>query len=567
MLRASDIRDLFERARSEMYVTPSHVVINVGNRRPGIRVKEGVFEIDVPRSLLDDPEGGPILLWYFRHDLAHLHYFPYNLRTVQMLARAAYEEVRSWAHAHNAVRLLADLQIDLFYLPLKFRQLPFHLTYEFSSKPRGIELLRYAACKHVYKEFIPNHRMDRDVAFYGSLLAEIVLSPRSYIAKVKAVATILKRLQAMGKLERLPKTAGEGIPLSEDLEHDLLAEVREVMRGLGKDEARELFRHWVKERVDFDKIKHDAEKVLEKITKQQTGKVDQRLTEEQISREPLRGEGEEPELPSKLSKPAAKVANLEELLWKAMWYRARAEEFLITYGSRRRGGTWAIYAYSDMWSVEDDIEDLDLEASFEEGPLIPEETTLKDVNVPSPSGEVLIEEQAPSVLVVLDTSRSMQGSIDDATVAAFAAYLSARRQGGRVSVLNFSTRYLVAGWDEPEIVKDLVLSLPQGELTILPLAAINAQLAELEAGESALVIIVTDCGWQNLREALGFLERIAAAGHRVVVLHIEGWKYPKSVEAVSQARGVTLYRVREPSMLKHLAVAEAERGVAIRSRT
>ncbi|MEM0307488.1 MAG: vWA domain-containing protein, partial [Thermofilaceae archaeon] len=291
------------------------------------------------------------------------------------------------------------------------------------------------------------------------------------------------------------------------------------------------------------------------------------LTEEQISRESLRGEGEEPELPSKLSKPAAKVANLEELLWKAMWYRARAEEFLITYGSRRRGGTWAIYAYSDMWSVEDDIEDLDLEASFEEGPLIPEETTLKDVNVPSPSGEVLIEEQAPSVLVVLDTSRSMQGSIDDATVAAFAAYLSARRQGGRVSVLNFSTRYLVAGWDEPEIVKDLVLSLPQGELTLLPLAAINAQLAELEAGERALVIIVTDCGWQNLREALGFLERIAAAGHRVVVLHIEGWKYPKSVEAVSQARGVTLYRVREPSMLKHLAAAEAERGVAIGSRT
>lgn len=563
MLRVSEIRDLFERARAEMYVAPSHTTINVSADRPSVRVREGVFEVNVPRRLLEDPEGGPILLWYFRHDLAHLHYCPYNLRTVQMLARAAYEEVRSWAHAHNAVRLLSDLQVDLFYLPLKFRQIPFHIPYEFSSKPKGIELLRYAACKHVYKDAIPDHTLDRDIAFYGSLLAEVILSPRSYIAKVKAVATILKRLQAMGELEKLPRTAGEGVPLSEDLEHDLLAEVREVMRGLGKDEARELFRHWVKERIDLEKIKHSAEKVLEKITTQQASKVEQQLVEEQISREPVKGEGEEPELPSKLSKPAAKVVNLEELLWKAIWYRARAEEFLLTYGSRRRGGTWAIYAYSDMWSVEDDIEDLDLEASFEEGPLIPEETTMRDVNIPSPSGEVLIEEQAPSVLVVLDTSRSMQGSIDDAAVAAFAAYLSARRQGGRVSIVNFSTRFLVAGWDELEVVKDLVLSVSQGELTILPLAAVKAQLAELEAGETALIIIVTDCGWQNLREALGFLEKIAAMGHRVVVLHIEGWKYPKSVEAVSQARGVTLYRVREPAMLKHLAVAEAERGATV----
>lgn len=558
MLRVSDIRDLFERARAEMYVSPSHVEVRVSGDKPSLKVKSGVFEITAPQRLLEDPEGGPILLWYFRHNLAHLHYCPYNLRTVQTLAKAAYEESKSWAHSHNAVRLFADLQIDLFYLPLKFRRIPLHLSHEFLSKPRGVELLRYAASKHVYKDVIVNHRLDRDIVFYGSLLAEIVLSPRPWISKVKAIATILKRLQAMGKLEKLPKAAGRDVPLTEDLESDLLAEVRRVAGGLSKEEAREFFKHWVRERVDLRKLKEETEKLLEKVKMQQTGKFKEGELEASTPI-PKRGEGEEPELPSKLSKPLSRTESLEELLWRAMWYRAKAEEFLISYGSRRRGGTWAIYAYSDLWSVEDDIEDLDLEASFEEGPLVPEETTLRDVNVPSPSGEVLVEERAPSVLVVLDTSRSMASSIDEAAIAAFAAYLSAKRQGGRVAVINFSTRYITAGWDDPEIAKDLVLSISQGELTILPLTSIKASLDGLEPGESALVILVTDCGWQNLREALRFLEKVAAAGHRVVVLHIEGWKYPKSVEAVSRARGLTLYRIREPSMLRYLAITEVER--------
>lgn len=561
MLRIEELRDLFDRARSEMYVVPSLTEVRISNEKPSLTVKNGVFQIVVPSRLLDDPEGGAILLWYFRHDLAHLHYCPYNLRTVQTLARAAYEETRSWAHSHNAVRLFADLQIDLFYLPLKFRRIPLHLVDEFSFKPKGLDIIRYSACKHIYKDILPSHRIDKDTYFYGILIAEIILSPRSWISKVKAIASILKKLQAIGKLKKLLKSAGEGIPLSEDLESDALSEARKVMGGLGKDEARELFRHWIKERIDIGKVKEETNKILKQMkTQPSTATKEDKSEEMALKSIPKKEEGEEPELPSKISRPLHKTSNLEDLLWKAMWYRAKAEEFLIKYGGQRKGGTWAIYAYSDMWSIEDDIEDLDLEASFEEGPLVPEETTLKDINVPSPSGEVLIEERAPSLLVVLDTSRSMLGSVDDAAIAAFAAYLSAKRQGGRVAVINFSTRYISAGWDAPEIMKDIVLSISQGELTILPLAEIKLQLDKLEPGERALVIVVTDCGWQNLRESLSFLEKIAAAGHRVAVMHIEGWKYPKSVEAVSRVRGLTLYKVKEPSMLKSLMLSETERS-------
>ena len=558
MLGVDEVLELFERARSEMYVAPSLVEVRVAGDRPSVLVREGAFRVTVPGRLLEDPEGGPLLLWYFRHDLAHLHYCPYNLRTVQTLARAAYEETRSWIYSHNAVRLFADLQVDLFYLPLKFRQPPLHLVDEFSRRPRGVEALRYSAYKHVYKDLLPSHRINRDVRFYGSLVAEITLSPRSWVTKVRAIAAILKRLRDIERIKGLPTSAGEGVPLSEDLERDFLAEARRVMGGLGKEEARELYRHWIRGRVDTKRIEEELKKVVEGVKSRPPRGAGRGVEEVEVSRAPERGSGEEPELPSSLSKPLSKAGDLDSLVWRALWYRARAEEFLISYGGRRRGGTWAIYAYTDTWSVEDDIEDLDLEASLEEGPLIPEETTLRDVNLPSPSGEVLVQERAPSVLVVLDTSRSMQGAIDEAAIAAFAAYLSARRQGGRAAVVNFSTRYLVAGWDAPDLVKDLILAVSQGELTILPLAEIKALLDELEPGERAVVTLVTDCGWQNLRDALGFLEKLAALGHKVVVFHIEGWRYPKSVEAVSKVRGLTLYRVSEPAALKSLVLGETE---------
>lgn len=548
-LGLENVRELFDRARAEMFIEPIAVRMEIWEGPFLLEVRGGRVLAKVPARLLRDPEGGPLILWYFRHNLAHVHYCPYNLKTVQTLARAAYEETRSWAHAHNAVALFADLQVDLFYLPLKYKLYPLHLSDEFASKPTGLEALRYAACKHVYGDYLRDHRLDRDVRFYGSLLAEIVLSPRPWVSKVKVVASVLKRLQFLEKLKRLKQNAGGGVPLSEDLEKDFLAEARRAMSWLSKEEARELYKHWLKERLDVKGLEKELKETLKGAGKEGREKLEQVVARHE--------EGEEPELPSTMSKPAAKAGEADELVWKALWYRAKAENLLIAYsGELRKGGTWAIYAYPDLWTIEDDLEELDLEATFEEGPFVPEETTLKDVTMPSPSGEVLVQEKAPAVLVVLDTSRSMQGVLDEAAIAAFAAYLSARRLGGEAAVVNFSTRYIAVGWKEPDIKKELVLAASQGELTILPLFAVKRLLEELEPGETAVVVLVTDCGWQNLKEAIPFLENLASKGHQVVVFHVEGWKYPKSVEAVSRARGLTLYKVRDPTMLKHLVLRE-----------
>jgi len=550
MVSFDEVTELFNRARAEMFLPPMDVRVEAWEGRVEVSVRGRVAQVRVPRRLLGDPEGGPLLLWYFRHHLAHMHYCPYNLRTVQTLARAAYEEVRSWRHAHNAVRLFSDLQVDLLYLPLRYKRPPLHISDEFYSRPRGLDALRYAAYRHVYGDMLRGHRLDKDTLFYGSLLAEVILSSRPWVAKVKAVATVLRRLQDLGRVKELRKRAGSDVPLSEDLEIDFLREARRAMRGIrSEEEAREMFEHWLRGRVDVEELKEELKKAIRGARRGREEKVE--------APTPGRGrEGEEPELPSTLSKPLTKLGDLEEAIWRALWYRARAEEFIIRYGGRRRRGTWAIYAYPDLWMVEDDIEDLDVESSLEEGPLIPEETTLKPINLPSPSGEVIVQERAPTVLVVLDTSKSMLRAVEDAAIAAFTAYLSAKRAGGRTAVINFSTKYLAVGWGEPDIRKELALAFAQGELTILPLGGIKRLISELEPGEEVMIIIVTDCGWQNLREALGFLEDLASRGHRVVVLHIEGWKYPKSVEAVARSRRLTLYRVKEPSMLKYLTLTE-----------
>ena len=535
-LGRNDVISLFDKARAEMFVGPLKINVKIKGSKSSMFFRKNAVEITVPPRLLGDPEGGPILLWYFRHNLAHMHYCPYNLRTVLTLARVAQEEVGDWRLSYTSVALFSDLQIDMVYLPLRYRQLPLHLLDEFYSKPKGVDSLRYTTYLHIYKN-LKKHRVPKDVFHYGAILGEVILSYRPWTTKVKTVAMILKRLDELVDIKDKERGLGSSIPLSEDLENNLLGEARRVMSSIRNSvEAKEFYYNVIRDRLDVEVIKRELREALK-------GGLGEREEREGKEGYIPRGEGvgEEPELPSTLSRPLSKIKNLEEAIWRSLWYRALAEKAIIEYGEGVKRGTWSIYAYADLWTVEDDVEELDLEASMEEGPIIPEVNTLRPIYVPSPSGEVIIQAKAPAVLVVLDSSKSMLSNMDEAAVAAYIAYLSARRMGGKVAVINFSTRYVAISWESPGIQKELVLALRHGELTILPLTAIKRILKRLEIGEVATLIIVTDCGWQNLREALGFLEKVSSMGHRVIVFHLEGGKYPRSVEAVVKSKYLTLY--------------------------
>ncbi len=151
---------------------------------------------------------------------------------------------------------------------------------------------------------------------------------------------------------------------------------------------------------------------------------------------------------------------------------------------------------------------------------------MKPVYRPSPSGDIIKRIKSIATLIVLDTSKSMLPKFDDAATAAFTAYLNTKRIGGDTAIINFSSKYIIGNWKDSDLLKEIVLSIPQGELTILPLYAIKKLTSQLQ-GTQIHIIVITDCGWQNIMEAIDFLKEITYRGHKIIIFHIESGKYPK----------------------------------------
>lgn len=268
----------------------------------------------------------------------------------------------------------------------------------------------------------------------------------------------------------------------------------------------------------------------------------------------------EPELPSTLSKPYEKISSdlFDEAFWRRYWYKSRAERALIRYLSENphRKPVWAVMKYPDDWYIEDDIEELDIDVSLDEGPLIPEITTLKWVEEPMFHGQSLVTGFAPSEITVLDASLSMSKIHEAAAIAAFIAYLSARKAGGRTCTLTFSTKYVSADWNSPEELKELVLSMAFDEYTIFPIYEVK-RLISKNVGNCFLVVI-TDGGWQNVEEAVPMLGEIAEAGHKIVIFLLPGGKYPEKINFMKKKSYLKIYNVNKPERdLQNLVLSES----------
>jgi len=82
-------------------------------------------------------------------------------------------------------------------------------------------------------------------------------------------------------------------------------------------------------------------------------------------------------------------------------------------------------------------------------------------------------------------------------------------------------------------------------MTILPIHEIGRLVNKLT--EPCFIIIITDCGWQNIVEVLPYLSHLASRGNRVVIFHLtKGWKYPKSLSLVKRTQGVKIVSVEDP---------------------
>lgn len=184
-----------------------------------------------------------------------------------------------------------------------------------------------------------------------------------------------------------------------------------------------------------------------------------------------------------------------------------------------------------------------------------EVNTLKWESEIKGKGSNLTVSNVPSSLVVLDTSKSMENEFDNAAISAFINLLSVEGIGSKTASVTFSTEYYSADWQSSTLEKEIALSLYLGNMTIIPLNEILRLVAESE--NRVLINIITDCGWQNIEEAIPILERIVKNGHSIKIFYIRGGDYPNNIKRVSEVRGIRVIPVRDPERdLRYLITKE-----------
>jgi len=522
---------------------------------------EGVSNIILPTNLLRNEEFDEVVLWFFRHILSHIHYCPYDMKTAYELQKLAFKECRGWDLAYMSLYFLSELQIDLVYLPLRYGEVPGHLFYRFRDRPYGIHEILYSAYKHAYPKYIGYYKLDPLIEDYGHQLLLIISRLRPWSTKVRMIASLLSRLRQLRprlfSRKAVKAIVRESIiPIKEDVSKEGLRSLAEVYGGVKDIEtAKSFYEQWIKPRLR----KKVSREELEKLMKQIAQKMKMKESKEKRAKEPGKGLGEEPVFPTSYSKPLTKLDKKEheEALWRKLWLKARAERILMNYEmvAQLEKPSWTILAYPDEWLVEDDIEKLDIEASLDEGRLRPEINALKWVELPSRAGHVISSGFAPSAIILLDSSISMQKGLINAMTSAFIAYLSAKRAGGNVAVVNFSTNFLAGEWHVEDELKELILSYNLSGYTILPVHEIERLVSMI--GDKTFIIIISDCGWQNLHEALKRLEALSQKGHMVTIFHMYGWRYKKHLAAVTKSPHVKVIHVDKPEDLEGLVLREA----------
>ncbi|MEM2341076.1 MAG: VWA domain-containing protein [Candidatus Bathyarchaeia archaeon] len=526
------------------------------------------------------------LLWYFRHELAHIHHCPYDLRTAYSLEKAAYDIVGDWDLAYLATHLFADLQININYLPRRFEELPYFMRV---VGHRSSTLLEYLL-QEVYIQVNPIRKSsNKTLENVAKELLAVTLLDKPWHTKVQMIAIIFSKLRTIHP--GLFSERRMGKYLREDMlwvrEDFLPSSMRAFEEILGKvsnsSDAEKFFRQWIEPRLPPEE-KEKARRIIEAKIKTQkrdeSGKSKEKMEEakrggskriERMERINVKSPEkpspdssllEEPYLPSSLSKPYEKISSIifEEAFWKRFWYKSRAENIIMQYLSENptRRPVWAVVKYPDDWYIEDEIEELDIDVSLDEGPLIPEVTTLKWVEEPTFHGQSLITGFVPSAMVILDASLSMLNVHDDASIAAFIAYLSAYKAGGQTAVITFSTRYISADWNSPSDLKELTLSMRFDEYTIFPTHEVKKLLSGM-AG-NCFIVIITDGGWQNIDEAIPVLESIANLGHKIVIFLLPGGKYPDKISLISKSPHLKVYNVNKPERdLQGLVLSESIR--------
>ncbi len=241
------------------------------------------------------------------------------------------------------------------------------------------------------------------------------------------------------------------------------------------------------------------------------------------------------------------------------WYRDQTGSIQIRSRSRSRTDWYP--SGTSKWRLEDPCSELDLAYSLSMSPrLIPGVTTYK--RVLESSGMAAGRAQVPDLLVVLDSSRSMEGhtlgtKTHRATLAAFKACQYAHSQGAEIAAINFSDKYLAVPWTRDlNSVEDVLVEFICAR-THIPGEPVR-ELAEARPG--CLILCITDTQIQNLYQEWDNMKKAAEAGE-FVLFCIDQAGRDKHVEESLRTLG-RVYYINRLEDLVSLVVEATERAYA-----
>jgi hypothetical protein len=229
------------------------------------------------------------------------------------------------------------------------------------------------------------------------------------------------------------------------------------------------------------------------------------------------------------------------------WYRDQSYSIEIAAQPRSRSESYP--SAPEKWRLTDPWSEMDVAYSLSQGPRrIPGVTTYKrgqETGRLAPSGAAV-----PDLLVVLDSSRSMEGhrmgsKTHRATLAAFKACRFAHSKGAMIAAINFSERYLAVPWTRDLGAVEGCLVEFFSTRTHIPGKAIRA-LAEERPG--CLILCITDTHIQNLYQEWEEIERAAQAGDFVLFCLDQDYK-DRHVEGALAGLGRVYYINRLEDLL------------------
>ena len=241
----------------------------------------------------------------------------------------------------------------------------------------------------------------------------------------------------------------------------------------------------------------------------------------------------------------------------ARWYRDQSYSIEIRPTRKTRTGSYP--SGPTKWRLTDPCSELDVAYSLSLSPrLIPGVTTYKreqETSLMAPGQEIV-----PDLLVVLDSSRSMEGhtlgtKTHKATLAAFKACQFAHSRGAEVAAISFSEKYRAVSWTRDlGSVEDVLVEFFCMRTSLPGEAILN--LAGQRPG--CLILCITDTHIQNLYQEWDNLLAASKFGEFVLFCIDQAYR-DKHVEESLASLGKVYYINRLEDLIS-LVVETAKRA-------